>query len=141
MGTPVSGPGQFSQRTDKAVQNANTNLPDAQYGENKDYQEQKQGAPMAQSPGGGSDFASLFGDPASRVVGLGEPSQDPNTPVTSGAAMGAGAGMSALGLPDQRGEDAQALIPYLPVLEFMANQPGASWAMRNQVRKVKAMQS
>lgn len=141
MGTPVSGPGQFSQRTDKAVSNANSTLPDAAYGENKDYQEQKSGANMAQSPGGNADFASMFGNPAGSVVGLDQPSQEPNTPVTSGAAMGAGSGVEALGLPDQRSEDLQKLVPYLPVLEFMANQPGASWAMRNQVRKAKALKS
>jgi hypothetical protein len=54
--------------------------------------------------------------------------------------MGAGRGEEALGLVDQRETDLQSLAVYLPVLEFMANQPGASWAMRNTVRKVKAAQ-
>lgn len=139
MGTPVSGPGQFSARTDKAVQNANTTLPDAQYGENRDYQEQKSGAAMGKTPGGDADFSQLFGNPASRVIGLDQPSQEPNTPVTSGADAGAGPGSEALGLEDQQSVDLQGIIPYLPVLEFMANQPGASWAMRNVVRKAKSM--
>lgn len=136
----VSGPGKFSERTDKAVSAANQTLPNAGYGEQADYQEQKSGAPQGQSPGGNVDFASLFGDPSSRVVGLNQPSAQPGVPVTDGAAMGEGAGVEALGLADQRAEDLQGLTPYLPVLEFMANQPGASWAMRNVVRKVKAMQ-
>lgn len=136
----VSGPGKFSERTDKAVSNANTRLPDAGYGEQADYQDQKSGAQMAQSAGGNVDFASLFGDPASRVVPLGDPSGQPGTPVTDGASMGAGRGEEALGLADQKTEDLQSLATYLPVLEFMANQPGASWAMRNVVRKVKASQ-
>jgi hypothetical protein len=140
MTTP-SGPGQFSKRTDKAVGNANAELPNAQYGENRDYQEQKSGAPMAQSQGQAPiDFASLFGDPSQRVIPLGEPTQMPGTPVTDGAAAGAGAGMEALGLADQNKEDLQSLVPYLPVMEFMANQPGASWAMRNKVRQIKGMQ-
>jgi len=139
MGTPVSGPGKFSERTDKAVGEANRDLPNAGYGEQAAYQEQQAGAAMAKgSPG--VDFASLFGDPASRVTGLNEPSAQPDVPVTDGAALGAGAGMEALGLPDQKAEDLQSIIPYLPVMEFMANQPGASWAMRNLVRKAKAMQ-
>ncbi|HEY6018551.1 MAG TPA: hypothetical protein VIY48_01190 [Candidatus Paceibacterota bacterium] len=131
MGTPVSGPGQFSQRTD---------LPNAKYGENKDYQEQKAGAPMAKDAGTTPpvDFASLFGNPASQVVPMNAPTNQPGTPVTDGAALGAGAGTAALGLPDQKSEDMKALIPALPVLEFMANQPGASWAMRNYVRQIKA---
>lgn len=136
----VSGPGKFSERTDKAVSNANTRLPNAGYGEQADYQDQKSGAQMAQTPGGNVDFASLFGDPASRVVPLNEPSAQPNVPVTDGAAMGAGRGEEALGLADERTEDLQSLAAYLPVLEFMANQPGASWAMRNTVRKLKASQ-
>lgn len=136
----VSGPGKFSERTDKAVSSANNRLPDAGYGEQSDYQEQKSAAVQGTSPGGNMDFASMFGDPSSRVTGLGEPTNQPGTPVTDGAALGAGAGMEALGLANQAQEDLQGLVPYLPVLEYMANQPGASWAMRNQVRKIKAMQ-
>lgn len=136
----VAGPGQFSKRTDKAVENADQRLPNAGYGEQQAYQEQKGAAPEGQSPGGNVDFASLFGDPSSRVVGLNQPTAQPGVPVTDGAAMGAGAGEEALGLTDQRKSDLEGLTPYIPVLEFMANQPGASWAMRNVVRKVKAMQ-
>jgi hypothetical protein len=136
----VAGPGQFSKRTDKAVGEANRSLPNADYGEQAAYQDQRQGAQVAQSAGGNVDFASLFGDPASRVVGLNAPSAQPDIPVTDGAAMGAGRGEEALGLVNQREEDLQSLAAYLPVLEFMANQPGASWAMRNTVRKVKASQ-
>jgi len=134
MGTPVAGPGQFSKRTDKAVEKASDTLPNAGYGEQKAYQEQKSAAPMPQA-----DFAAMFGNPSERVVPLDQDTQQPNTPVTDGAAMGAGAGEEALGLADQSNEDLQRMIPYLPVLEFMANQPGASWAMRNVVRKAKAM--
>lgn len=136
----VSGPGKFSERTDKAVTGANTRLPDAGYGEQADYQDQRSGAAQAKSPGGNVDFASMFGDPGSRVVGMGEASQQPGVPVTEGAALGAGAGQEALGLADQKQVDLESLVPYLPVLEFMANQPGASWAMRNTVRKMKAAQ-
>jgi hypothetical protein len=136
----VSGPGQFSKRTDRAVADANNSLPNAGYGEQSDYQDQKSGAKEAQSPGGNVDFASMFGDPSSRVIGLGQPSSQPGIPVTDGAAYGPGAGEEALGLKNQREEDLKGLLPYMPVLEFMANQPGASWAMRNTLREVKALQ-
>lgn len=135
MGTPVSGPGQFSKRTDKAVENANQSLPNAGYGEAKAYQEQKQGADMAS--GGNPDFAAMFGDAASRVVPMNAPTNQPDVPVTNGAAAGAGAGMDVLGLQDQQKVDLQSIAPYLPVMEFMANQPGASWAMRNRLRELK----
>jgi hypothetical protein len=69
--------------------------------------------------------------------GLGEPTQQPGVPVTDGAAAGAGAGPEALGLPVQQDQDMQALQAYLPVLEHMANQPGASAAARNMVRAIK----
>lgn len=135
MGTPVSGPGQFSKRTDKAVENANLRVPNADYGEQKALTEQRQGAPMASSP----SFSDFFRNIGQNVVGLDAPTTQPNVPVTSGAALGAGAGEEALGLVDQQSQDLESLVPYLPVLEFMANQPGASWAMRNIVRKAKAL--
>lgn len=131
----VSGPGKFSERTDKAVSNANSSLPNAGYGEQADYQEQKSGAAMGQSPGGNMDFSSLFGNPASRVVGFDQPSMEPGLPVTDGAAMGAGAGMEAI-TPETSESDAY-FAAYLPALEYLANQPGSSDAARNLVRRIK----
>ena len=137
MGTPTSGPGQFSQRTDKAVSAANNTLPNAQYGENKDYQDQKSAAPMAQSQDvTGMNFNDLFGNPAASVTGLGEPTAQPNTPVTDGAALGAGAGMEAINGPQN--PDNQNMAAYLVALEFMANQPGSSDSARNLVRQIKS---
>lgn len=81
-------------------------------------------------PGGGG------GAPVS-VTPFGAPTNQPGTPVTAGAALGAGPGTEALGLPDQPSDDMQRLLAYLPVLEFMANQPGASSASRNLVRELK----
>lgn len=141
MGTPTpSGPGKFSERTDKAVSEANRDLPNAGYGEQAQYQSDQQGMPSQAPSAPAPDFASIFGNPAAGVVGLGEGSQQPDTPVTAGADMGAGPDSSALNLPDQQTEDLQAMVPYQPVLEFMANQPGASWAMRNVVRQIKSIQ-
>lgn len=137
MGTPVSGPGQFSQRTDKAVGNANSALPNAQYGENKDYQEQKSGADMAQSPGG-MDIGSLMGAMAPSAVGFGEPSAQPDVPVTDGAAMGAGAGMEAIATPDSSASGAQ-MKSWIVAMEWLANQPGTSDANRNMIRNLKTM--
>ena len=134
MSTPVSGPGQFSKRTDKAVENANLSTPNADYGEAKAMREQRQGAPVASNDM--QNFLSSLAN--SQVVGLDQPSNRPDTPVTDGAAMGAGVGVDALGIPDQKEVDLQNLIPALPVLEFMANQPGASWFMRNKVRQLKS---
>lgn len=89
----------------------------------------------------GTDFSSLFGNAASRVVPMGAESSQGNVPVTAGAAAGPGPGLDALGISQNLGaEDLAKLKPYLPVLEFMGNSSGASHAMRNLVRQVKAMQ-
>lgn len=137
----VSGPSQFSKRTDRAVAQANQNLPDAGYGEQAQYQEAQAGMQSPQEVNvQGMNFADLFGDAASRVTPLGAPTAQPDVPVTSGAATGAGPGPEALKLADQRSEDLQRLNDNIVVLEWMANQPGASWAMRNYVRQVKGQQ-
>lgn len=137
----VAGPGQFSKRTDKAVGQANRNLPDAAYGEQASYQEAQEGMQSPQEVNvAGMNFNDLFGDAASRVTPLSAPTAQPGVPVTAGAASGAGPGTEALQLADQRSEDLQRLQGQMPVLEWMANQPGASWAMRNYLRQVKAQQ-
>jgi|SRR5882757_2653523 len=141
MGTPTPGPGKFSKRTDKAVGEANRNLPNADYGEQAAYQEAQQGKQQPQEVDvKGMNFGDLFGDAASRVTPFSADSTQPDVPVTSGAASGAGPGNEALNLSDQKSEDLQQLGKWMPVLEFMANQPGASWAMRNYVRQVKGQQ-
>jgi hypothetical protein len=137
MGTPVSGPGQFSKRTDTAVSNANTSLPNADYGENKDYQEQRQGAAMATDSGQiSSNFSALFGNPSANVIGLNADSQMPDVPVTDGAALGPGRGTEALS--SSQAQPNQYLASYLTALEFIANQPGSSDASRNLVRQIKS---
>lgn len=136
MSTPVSGPGGFSQRTDKAVTNANTTLPNAQYGENKDFQEIKSGAAMAQSPGG-MDIGSLMGSMRPEATGLGEPSAMEDTPVTDGAALGPGAGTEALSPPPED-PSASRNASWMMALMYMADQPNSSDAARNLVRSMKA---
>lgn len=133
MAIPVSGPGRFSKRTDQPARD----LPNPDYGEGKAYKQLEQGAPMAQSPAlpPGTDFASLFGNPADRVTPLSAPSAQPNTPVTDGASLGPGAGP-----PVVNDEQAQRLLAYMPFLEWMANQPGTSDSARNLVRQMKYSQ-
>jgi hypothetical protein len=137
-GQPVSGPGKFSQRTDKQPI---ASLDNANYGEQKDYKQLQQDAPVAAAPqgppaGGGMDFSSMFGSAANRVVPMDAESTQPNVPVTNGASMGAGAGTEALGLQSGK-TDLKAMASQLPVIEFMANQPNASWGLRNLVRQIK----
>lgn len=139
MTTPtVSGPGALSRRTDTSPAQKLASLPDAEYGENAQYQDLQQGAPLAQSQGG--EQVQAQGNPyAQQIVPMNAPTQNPSTPVTDGAAAGPGAGMTALGITPQSEQDMKQWLPYLPVLEVMANQEGASWTMRNVVRQLKAM--
>lgn len=137
-GIPVSGPGKFSQRTDRQPIAA---VPNADYGEQKAYKQLQQDAPMAASPGtppAGMDFDSLFGSAASRVIPMDQESGQPNVPVTDGANAGPGVDMSALGIAPQDAQSMAKLKAWLPALEAMANKPDSSAAARALVRRLKA---
>lgn len=135
MTTP-SGPGQFSQRTDKAVGEANRSLPNADYGEQATYQADQQGmqsqAPSSPAP----DFSSMFGNPGAGVTGLGEDTAMPDTPVTDGADAGPGAGSEALSSTPSPGAS-DKMKAYLPALIYMAEK-GNSDAARNLVRQIQS---
>lgn len=135
MSTPVSGPGQFSKRTDKAVGQANRSLPNADYGEQAAYQEQLSGAPMAHGQGV-PDLSSMFDGAADGVVGLGEDTTMPNVPVTDGADSGPGVGSEILA-GGQSNEAIAKLRAWLPALEYMADS-GNSDAARNLIRQIQA---
>lgn len=138
MTTPtVSGPGALSRRTDTGPTQRIAELPDADYGEAATYRELQQGAGLAQAQGG--DIQPQGNPLAQQVVPMGAPSMEPGLPVTDGAAAGEGAGLEALGITPQSEQDMKQWLAYLPVLEHMANQEGASWTMRNTVRQLKAM--
>lgn len=138
MTTPVSGPGPYSRRTDRGAAQKLRELPDAEYGEAKTFRELQQGAPLAQAPEQGPTQEQLAAQAAAaQVVPLGAPSTMPGTPVTDGAMAGPGQGFDALGLTSQTDQDYALLQQDVGILEFMANQPGASWAVRNLVRRIK----
>lgn len=120
---PVSGPGALSQRTDgQGIRR----LPDAAYGESKEFEEIQAGAPVAKQ-------TSID---TSGIVPMGAPTQYPEQPVTSGVNAGAGDGA-----PDLDEEDLLRLGSYLPVLKFAASQPQATNATRQYVRQLAARQA
>lgn len=135
---PVSGPGALSKRTDGGPGQPVRAPSGGAYGERQNLEQLQQAAPLSASPGGDVGAPEPV-DPTEGLVGFGEPSQMPDEPVTAGAALGAGPGLEALGLPNQPDEDMKRLVGYLPVLEHMANQVGASKAARNLVRQLKGM--
>lgn len=137
---PVSGPGALSRRTDGGGPGNQqpVRVPTGgSYGDATQLMKLQQSAPLAASPGGEDVSAGAL--PLPQGVDFGAPTQQPDVPVTDGAALGPGAGPEALGLTPQRDQDMERLIQYLPVLEHMANQPGAGKAARNLVRSLKGM--
>lgn len=83
MTAPVSGPGPYSQRTDKQPIREPGGLP---YGDNKALLEQMQGAPMAQTNTA----------PPPSAVPINAPTNRPDQPVTAGADSGLGPGSEIL---------------------------------------------
>lgn len=136
---PVSGPGALSKRTDGGPGKQPVRAPSGgAYGDRQALEQMQQAAPLSASPGG--DVGAPEAAPVDAgVVGFDQPTQQPDTPVTAGAALGEGPGQEALGLPNQADEDMRRLIAYLPVFEHMANQPGSSKSARNLVRQLKGM--
>lgn len=137
---PVSGPGALSRRTDGGPGDKQpVRVPTGgSYGDATQLMNLQQQAPLGASPGGeGMDLAALLGGGSSTPFGAG--TEQPDTPVTDGAAVGPGAGTEALGMTPQRDQDMERLIQYLPVFEHMANQPNSSRSARNLVRTLKGM--
>lgn len=125
----VSGPGKFAKRTDLEVQSTG-------YGDKAQYQAAKSGAPLATA----SKSPMLSQAPqasSTPVTGLYDPTARPNEPVTQGVDAGAGAGPEALSM---RGPDdtnfRSAMMQYLPVLNFVSDQPNTSPETRAAIRQI-----
>jgi hypothetical protein len=120
----TSGPGSLSQRTDggPGAKAAAVKLPDAGYGEQKDFQAIQQGAPITKAGGGTSGGNNPT--PAPPPPTLDAPSGRPGEPVTHGADAGAGLGQDSLGLFDSgqmAANDNAYLMKYLPTLQYMVD--------------------
>lgn len=137
----VSGPGALSARTDGRPQPVR-DISGAGYGERQAFHDLQQSAPLPTSQPVRAGKAGASGvDPLAGITGFGEPSQMPGTPVTDGAAAGAGAGPDALGLPQNMvTADAQYLAPLLPMLMKAAQRDDASPSFKKYVRLLFAQQ-
>ena len=124
---PVSGPGSLSRRTDGGPGSATQpirRLPDAGYGESRDFEAQQAGAPVPSAEG-----PALID--SSGIVPLDAPTARPDEPVTAGMVTG-----FEPSTPDE--EDASRLKSYLPVLKAIASREGSSRATRQFVRQLEA---
>ena len=105
-----SGPGKFAKRTD---QQGIKRLSDAAYGEQKEFKEQQQGAPMARS----------------------------NQPVTTGVDIGPGAGREILGMKspiDNQLQDLSKLSKYMPLFMQYADSPQSTGTMKAFVKYLRS---
>ena len=126
-----SGPGPFSKRTDRQ---GVKRLPNAAYGEQKDFAEQQQGAPMNRSN---------QANPMGSVIPLNAPTQRPAEPVTAGVDAGPGGGREMLGMKspvDTQLEDLAKLGKYLPLMMQFADSPQSSGTMKAFVKYLRSQQ-
>lgn len=129
----VSGPSSYSKRTD--VGTPEMKLGSIAYGEGKETQELKSGAPLAKTP----DVTPSQAPAVQRapLTSLYAPTEMPDVPVTEGIDMGAGAGSEVLALrrPDDTNFIA-SITAYKPVLNFIADQPNTSPETRAAIRQL-----
>lgn len=91
------------------------------------------------APGPTAGPAAPPGPAAGSLGAFNRPSERPSEPVTAGLPTGPGPGPEALGLNKQKPEDADLaeMAIYLPTLELLASQPGASLATKQFVRRLR----
>jgi hypothetical protein len=88
-----AGPGKYSTRTDKLE------MPSQYYGEGVETAAIKSGAPLAKTPDVTPSQAPSV--PMGPTVGLYDPTQRPEEPITSGIDMGLGSGSDSLMMKSQ----------------------------------------
>jgi hypothetical protein len=125
----AAGPGKFSVRTDGLT------LPSQSYGEGKQTQEIIQGAALAKTP-------DVRGLPASEVrqAATGAPvtplysaTQRPEEPITTGIAMGPGAGPEVLGMQSR---DSSEYVNAYELFQNLAANPNASPSMQYLAQRI-----
>ena len=104
-----AGPGKFSTRTD------NLEMPSQFYGEGVETAAIKSGAPLSRTPDTRPAPASEVREAAQEAITpLYAPSQRPDEPITTGIAMGAGAGPEILGSQQKTERLSDILAAMLP---------------------------
>jgi len=124
-----SGPGKFATRTDSL------SFQSPEYGAGVEMAQQKAGAPLAQSRGVADNVG---GRPSNPVVGLSEPTQRPDEPITAGLDMGPGPGSETLMMnqaPDDNNFRAN-ITAYIPVLSYVSGLPSTSPETRKAIRQI-----
>lgn len=127
-----SGPGKFAKRTD--MQGAKR-LPNAAYGEQKQFQAQQAGAPMAKAP------TQKASNPMAGALPLTAPTRRPNEPVTAGVDSGPGPGREILGIKspnDVQLDDLNKIAKYMPLMMQFAESPNSTGTMKAFVKYLRS---
>ena len=104
----VSGPGKFAKRTDLQFQ-------PTEYGQGVEYDAQKAGAPLAKTPDvRGATTTEVRQSAQETLTPLFAPSSRPNEPITTGIALGEGAGPEALAMTKPTIKLSDTLAAMLP---------------------------
>jgi hypothetical protein len=125
----VAGPGKYSVRTD------NLDMGSIAYGEGKETKDIKSAAPLGKT-------GNVKGTPASAVreaaiTPLYAPTERPDTPIQEGIDMGPGAGSEALMMRQEDDTNFRtAISEYMPVLNFISDQPNTSPETRAAIKKL-----
>jgi len=126
-----SGPGPYAKRTDRQ---GIKKLPNAAYGEQKEFQAQQQAAPMAKASSTASNLMA-------NIVPLTAPTRRPAEPVTAGVDAGPGPGSEVLGMKspiDTQLEDLSKLTKYMPLMMQFADSPQSSGTMKAFVKYLRS---
>lgn len=130
-----SGPGPYAKRTDRQ---GIKRLPNAAYGEQKEFMNQEASAPMAKTAGAPQGMNNLM----ARITPLNAPTNRPDEPVTAGVDAGPGPGREILGIDkspvDTQTEDLARLAKYMPLMMQFADSPQSSGTMKAFVRYLRS---
>jgi hypothetical protein len=131
----VSGPGPYAKRTDLSYQSQS-------YGDATAYQADKSGAPLATTGGVKlSQAPTVRPGAAPAGVGLYDPTQRPNEPITHGINIGDGGGSDVLAMrqPDDSGFRMN-IDSAKPVLAYISDLPNTSPETRAAIAQLWNMQ-
>lgn len=134
--SPVPMPGALSRRTDGGPAQTTVPMTGAAYGENADYNDIQSSAPLAAAPSV-PNARMRNSDPTGRSAAatpLFSPTGRPDEPVTAGAPVGPGPGMSVpKPTPSVMQQDLDTIKRFLPDLEEATGFANAPQSFKNLV--------
>ena len=141
---PVSGPGKLSRRTDGGPAQVNAQMTGMAYGDNEDFMQIQEGAPMAASPrtprGSSMGAMSAMGGGNGAAVPLFSETQRPDEPITAGAPFGPGPGPSGsaeMSVDEMADMDRQVIKKYLPSMMSMVARGDTPEGFNRFVRHIR----